>query len=209
MPFGKKKKQNDEDRQRLLAKIAEAVLKLDPNNDEHWTADDEPAMAVLESPKYLDNASITREDVEEASPEASREWVRAEQARRAADKTEENITPAKPPSPAAPTEPPAADDQEDKILLYGETMRTEKSEPLKPVALVRGYKSDEAGAAASDFAQSCEDLAPKGQRGWAYHLRPRTEEDDVEALPIVVRGEEAVSVSGVSSPAAKSDANGE
>ena len=176
MPFGKKRKA-------LLASIAAAVLELNPDRDEHWTADGKPAMDAVET--LIGDASITREDVEEASPEASREWVRLQQAADA----------DAPPADDPPADAPPADDQaggvSDQILLYGETMRSEKSEPMKPVALARGYASDEAGLAASDFMNSSPDLAPEGKRGWAYHLRPTDEADDVEALPIIVKGEQA------------------
>ena len=188
MPFGKKRKA-------LLASIAAAVLELNPDRGEHWTVDGKPAMDAVET--LIGDASITREDVEEASPEASREWVRLQQAADAdappADDQAGGASGVA--SGARLADAPPADDQaggvSDQILLYGETMRSEKSEPMKPVALARGYASDEAGLAASDFMNSSPDLAPEGKRGWAYHLRPTDEADDVEALPIIVKGEQA------------------
>jgi len=47
-------------------KIREALAKLDPSNDAHWTADGMPAMAVVE--ELVGDKSIKRKDVTSAAP---------------------------------------------------------------------------------------------------------------------------------------------
>lgn len=51
--------------------LAAAVMKLDPENDEHWTKAGLPALAAVES--AFGRAGVTRKDVEAAKPGWSRE----------------------------------------------------------------------------------------------------------------------------------------
>jgi len=53
--------------QRLL----DAVMKLDPENDEHWTRIGKPAMQAVEG--FYGSADITRADIEAAAPGFTRE----------------------------------------------------------------------------------------------------------------------------------------
>lgn len=56
-------------------RLAAALLKLDPENDEHWTKLGKPAMAALE--QFYGSADITRADVGAAIPQFDRDVARA------------------------------------------------------------------------------------------------------------------------------------
>lgn len=56
--------------QRLL----DAVMKLDPENDEHWTKIGKPAMSAVEG--FYGSADITRADIEAAAPGYTRETAK-------------------------------------------------------------------------------------------------------------------------------------
>lgn len=55
--------------------IAAALSKLDPSDDEHWTADGKPKMLALEA--FFGRSDITRAQVEQAAPGYTRETARA------------------------------------------------------------------------------------------------------------------------------------
>lgn len=54
--------------------VAAALKRLDPNNDEHWTADGKPAMRAVEA--ILGRSDVTRSDVSAALPGFDREAAR-------------------------------------------------------------------------------------------------------------------------------------
>lgn len=58
----------------LNQKLQRAIFTLDPENDDHWTKDGQPAMSAVE--KLYGSSAITRADVRAAAPEFSREKAR-------------------------------------------------------------------------------------------------------------------------------------
>lgn len=56
-------------------KLLEAVKKLDPENDEHWTKIGKPAVEAVE--KFYGSTDIARKDIEGAAPGYDREAARA------------------------------------------------------------------------------------------------------------------------------------
>jgi len=59
-------------------RLAAALQKLDPENDEHWTKLGKPAMAALE--QFYGSTDFTRADVEAAIPDFNRDAARAAKA---------------------------------------------------------------------------------------------------------------------------------
>lgn len=68
--------------------IADALKRLDPDNDAQWTTTGEPRMDAVEG--IIGDTSITRADLKKAAPKFTRE------AARAARKEETNVADAKP-----------------------------------------------------------------------------------------------------------------
>lgn len=58
----------------LNQKLQRAIFSLDPELDDHWTKDGQPAMSAVE--KLYGSSAITRADVRAAAPEFSREKAR-------------------------------------------------------------------------------------------------------------------------------------
>lgn len=56
-------------------KLLEAVMKLDPANDEHWTQSGEPAIAAVEV--VYGSAGIKRADIKAVAPNYNREAAKA------------------------------------------------------------------------------------------------------------------------------------
>jgi hypothetical protein len=73
-------------------KILDAVKKLDPNNDNHWTADGLPRIDTVRM--LASDTSLTREQVDKIAPAFNREAARG--------------TPAAPAAPPVPAVPPVA-----------------------------------------------------------------------------------------------------
>ncbi len=92
-------------------KIIDALLKLDPNNDDHWTADGLPRMEVVE--EFAKKKGIKRAEVTAADPEFNREVAASKVVE--GDSTAEDIgseadSPEEPASAVeASSEPSAAD----------------------------------------------------------------------------------------------------
>ena len=60
-------------------RLGEAVRGLDPDNDEHWTADGRPRMDAVEA--AFGSADVNRVDVQQAAPGFDREVARAAKAK--------------------------------------------------------------------------------------------------------------------------------
>lgn len=74
---GKAPRQSDPNKARIAA-VRDALVKLDPENDEHWTS---TGLASVDAVRLLaDNAELSRADITEAAPKLTRE-----EARKAAD----------------------------------------------------------------------------------------------------------------------------
>lgn len=69
------------------AQIKEALELLDPEKDEHWTADGLPRMDIVES--LVGDKSITREDVTNADPEFCRDRAKITSTETVAEKRQE------------------------------------------------------------------------------------------------------------------------
>lgn len=67
----------------MTSKINEALAKLDPNNDGHWTSDGLPRIDTVKM--FASNPALTREDITKAAPDFNRETAKA-----AADKADQD-----------------------------------------------------------------------------------------------------------------------
>lgn len=97
-------------------KIKDALSKLDPENDNHWTADGQPRLDTLKI--LTGNPGLSREDVNTAAPEFTR--AQAAPQAPAGDPAGKGTDPVAPVAPAAPqgpaatlTAPPLAEDSTD------------------------------------------------------------------------------------------------
>lgn len=60
------KDENREPEADLNVKLRDAVFKLDPNDDDHWTRDGKPAMTAVE--RFYGSSDVTRVDVDAVTP---------------------------------------------------------------------------------------------------------------------------------------------
>lgn len=89
----------------------DALYRLDPANDEHWTADNQPTVAAVR--ELTGNPNLTRQEITEADPEFSRQKLAdsVERARETREATE--AAAAETAAALSPPPPPESEDEPD------------------------------------------------------------------------------------------------
>ena len=112
----------------MSQQILDAINKLDPNNDNHWTMD---GLAKLDTVKFLaGGTSVTREELEKIAPGFNRESLRAYRTNQPA----ENVNAPEPTETGGGSvEPPPAEEGSEERKAKVEAMAKEIDEQSKAI----------------------------------------------------------------------------
>ncbi len=149
-----------------MSKIAEALSKLDPNNDNHWTSDGLPRIDTVKM--LAGNPALTREMITAEVPNFSRQIALAAATQNAAGTTNTpaNVEPAAPTPQASKVQEQKAEPAAENVVKDYDSLISAAQEELQSAIIAR----DEAHALVQEKQNALDDLInEKHDSGAAEH----------------------------------------